>query len=189
MSVLVIDNYDSFTWNLVALLRELGQAVMVFRNDTDLSTLLSLDPSALLISPGPGRPADAGCSEAALSAFAGNIPILGVCLGHQLIGEYFGASLTEAPVPVHGKTAYIQVKTQGLFQGMPNEIEVMRYHSLILDKNSLPDCLELTAQTREGLVMGIHHKTLNLAGVQFHPESIGTPLGAMILQNWINSWS
>jgi anthranilate synthase/aminodeoxychorismate synthase-like glutamine amidotransferase len=191
--IAVIDNYDSFTWNLVDLLRRTQQVVTVFRNDQVTATeLLSLHPKGILISPGPGRPADSGISlEVLRLAVAdqtqlkqGMVPILGICLGHQLIGEYFGMPLLHGRVPVHGKTSPVFHRGEGLLEGLPSPFDAMRYHSLVLDGASLPAELEVTAWTDSGEVMAIRHRSLPITGVQFHPESILTVGGAMILANW-----
>jgi anthranilate synthase/aminodeoxychorismate synthase-like glutamine amidotransferase len=192
--IAVIDNYDSFTWNLVDLLRRTQQVVTVFRNDELTATeLLSLHPKGILISPGPGRPADSGISPEVLRLAVGKpatlkyamIPILGICLGHQLIGEYFGMALLHGRVPVHGKTSAVFHDGEGLMQGLPSPFDAMRYHSLVLDGASVPAELEITAWTDSGEVMAIRHRSLPIAGVQFHPESILTVGGAMILTNWV----
>mgnify|MGYP000995115423 CR=1 FL=1 len=192
--IAVIDNYDSFTWNLVDLLRRTQQVVTVFRNDELTATeLLSLHPKGILISPGPGRPADSGISPEVLRLAVGKqatlkhgiIPILGICLGHQLIGECFGMPLLHGRVPVHGKTSPVFHHGEGLLEGLPSPFDAMRYHSLVLDGVSVPAELEITAWTDSGEVMAIRHRSLPIAGVQFHPESILTVGGAMILTNWV----
>lgn len=192
--IIVIDNYDSFTWNLVDLLRQSHHVVAVFRNDELTATeLMNLHPKGILISPGPGRPADSGISPEVLRLAIGdadskqnlrNVPVLGICLGHQLIGEHFGMPLLHGRVPVHGKTSPVFHRGEGLFEGLPSPFEAMRYHSLVLDGAVVPAELEVTAWTEAGEVMGIRHRNLPIAGVQFHPESILTVGGAMILGNW-----
>jgi anthranilate synthase/aminodeoxychorismate synthase-like glutamine amidotransferase len=184
--ILVLDNFDSFTWNLVALLRELGKEVVVRRNDEPLSALVNLNPASIIISPGPGRPQDAGVSWNLLEAFAGKVPVLGICLGHQLIGEWTGASLNYAIRPMHGHVSIVKLAPSPLFDGLPQSIQVMRYHSLCLEKKNLPRELECIAETEQAEVMAIYHKSLNLAGLQFHPESCLTPDGKQIIQNWLN---
>lgn len=185
--IILIDNYDSFTWNLYALIVASGIPVEVIRNDSKtLDEVIAYRPSALLLSPGPGRPEESGISLSALAHFTGKIPILGVCLGHQLIYTYLGGRVVHAPEPRHGKTSSIRHSGKGLFQDVPNPTEVMRYHSLVADKSTLPDDLEITAETDDGLIMGIQHKFHNLAGIQFHPESILTEWGSHMIQNWIS---
>lgn len=183
--VLLIDNYDSFTWNLYAQLRAQGCRVEVVRHDDTRLPEWSEIPAGLVISPGPGRPVDAGYSEQMVRRYWGKIPILGVCLGHQLIGEMCGARVVHAPVPVHGKVAQVQHTGTGLFAGLPQPMDVMRYHSLVLSAEAFPEELEITAQTPDGLIMGIQHKMYNLAGVQFHPESVLTPAGDALIRNWL----
>jgi anthranilate synthase component II len=189
--VLLIDNYDSFTYNLYQYLGEIldGSAdVRVVRNDRiDLAGIRAISPTHLVLSPGPGRPEDAGILPDAIRAFAGEIPILGICLGHQAIGQVFGGRVVRAPGgPVHGKPSTVHVATGcPLFHGLPPVIEAGRYHSLIVDRESLPDELRLTAETSDGTVMGLAHRDLPVFGVQFHPESILTPHGMRILQNFL----
>jgi anthranilate synthase/aminodeoxychorismate synthase-like glutamine amidotransferase len=187
-SVVVIDNYDSFVYNLVQYLGELGAEPIVVRNDeVDLDGLLALRPAALLVSPGPGRPADAGVSSAAVVAFGGaGIPVLGVCLGHQCIGEVFGGAVVAAPEIMHGKTSAIHHLDVGVFEGLPTPFEATRYHSLVVDATSIPDVLEQTAWTTDGVVMGLRHRTLPIEGVQFHPESILTDVGHELLANFLD---
>ena len=183
--IVVIDNYDSFTWNLVDLLRRGKQVVTVYRNDeTTADDLLALSPKGILLSPGPGRPDESGISLEVLVKAAPTIPILGVCLGHQLIGQYFGMQLKHSPEPVHGKTHPVFHHNQGLFEGMSIPFAAMRYHSLVLSAESIPSDLEVTAWTETGEVMGIRHKNLHVQGIQFHPESILTEGGDLLLQNW-----
>jgi anthranilate synthase/aminodeoxychorismate synthase-like glutamine amidotransferase len=186
--VVLIDNYDSFTWNLYALIAELGVEVRVIRNDSkSLAEIVEMKPTALLLSPGPGRPEDSGVSLMALAHFTGKIPILGVCLGHQLIYTYLGGRVVHAPEARHGKTSYVYHNGNQLFSGIESPTQVMRYHSLIADRVALPDVLDVTAETEDGLIMGIQHKLYNLAGIQFHPESILTQSGSKMIQNWIAS--
>ena len=184
--LLMIDNYDSFTFNLVQYFGELGQEVKVFRNDEiSLDEIEALAPDYLCISPGPCSPKEAGSSSDAILRFAGKIPILGVCLGHQAIGEAFGGHIIRAKTIMHGKTDTIQTKRRGVFQGLPAEFTVTRYHSLAIERSSLPDCLEVTASTADGEIMGVKHKTLAVEGVQFHPESILSEYGHDLLQNFL----
>lgn len=186
--LLMIDNYDSFTYNLVQYFGELGQVVKVFRNDQiTLSEITALAPDHLCISPGPCSPKEAGISMPAILHFAGKIPILGVCLGHQAIGEAFGGKIVRAKHVMHGKTDTIHSKRQGVFQGLPADFIVTRYHSLAIEKESIPDCLEITATTNDGEIMGVKHKTLDVEGVQFHPESILSEYGHELLANFLKS--
>jgi anthranilate synthase/aminodeoxychorismate synthase-like glutamine amidotransferase len=184
--VLLIDNYDSFTYNLVQELGELGADPVVFRNDAiDLATIRSSAPDALLLSPGPGRPEGAGITCDVISEFTGEIPILGVCLGHQAIGAVFGASIVHAPTLMHGKISEIHHNGQGVFTGLPNPFVATRYHSLTIDPNNVPDCLDVTATTSDGVIMGVAHKEFAIEGVQFHPESILTVEGPNMLRNFL----
>lgn len=188
MSVLVIDNYDSFTYNLVQYLGELKQDVIVFRNDKiTLTEITKLKPTHIVISPGPGRPEDAGISNDLIKEFSGKIPILGVCLGHQCIGEVFGGKIVNAPVLMHGKTSEIFHEGNSIFKEIPNPFTATRYHSLIVDLQSLKNTpLKITSKTKDNLVMSIEHSEYkNLIGVQFHPESILTQYGHKILQNFL----
>ena len=186
--VLVIDNYDSFVYNLVQYLGELGAEPIVVRNDEfDLAGLQAFDPDLLLVSPGPGRPEDAGVSarrRSSTSARTG-VPVLGVCLGHQCIGQIFGGAVVAAPEIMHGKTSMIHHQSDGVFAGLENPFEATRYHSLVVDPASVPDVLEVTAQTADGVVMGLRHRTLPIEGVQFHPESILTTSGHHLLGNFL----
>jgi anthranilate synthase/aminodeoxychorismate synthase-like glutamine amidotransferase len=183
----LIDNYDSFTYNLVQYFGELGAEPRVFRNDTvGLAELEALDPSHLVISPGPGRPADGGISNAALGHFAGRVPILGVCLGHQCLGAVYGGSVERAPRLMHGKTSPIYHDGTGLFANVPAPFAATRYHSLIVTE-PLPACLAVTAFTREGEIMGLRHRDHPTFGVQFHPEAILTEHGHDILRNFLNT--
>ena len=187
--ILMIDNYDSFTYNLVQYLREMAADVQVFRNDaTTIPEIERLAPSAIVISPGPGRPEDAGISCDVLRAFAGKIPILGVCLGHQAIGLVYGGNVVHAKQLMHGKTSEIACDGKGIFKGLDSRpFKAMRYHSLAVDKDTLPDCLEISATTDDGEIMGLRHKTLPVEGIQFHPESIMTPVGKRILRNFLKN--
>jgi len=186
--ILVIDNYDSFTYNLVQALGDLGAEIEVRRNDAvDAPAARALRPAGIVMSPGPGRPEDAGCCREVVDVLAGEIPILGVCLGHQVIAETLGGVVTRAPEVVHGKTASIEHDGAGLFEGLPQPLEVARYHSLVVQRDSLPDGLEITATTADGLIMGVRHKEWPLYGVQFHPESIATPDGPAMLRNFLVS--
>ena len=185
--LLVIDNYDSFTYNLVQYLGELGATLGVHRNDRiTLAELTRLDPTAIVISPGPGTPAQAGISNAVIRACADRLPILGVCLGHQCIGEVFGGVVERAPVPVHGKTCLVRHDGRGVFAGLPDPFEATRYHSLVVRRTGLPDCLEVSAWTEDGLIMGLRHREAPVEGVQFHPESILTVAGKALLQNFLS---
>ncbi len=184
--VLLIDNYDSFVYNIVQELGELGAEPVVRRNDAiDLAGIRNLKPDAIVISPGPGRPEGAGISLDVVDAFAGTIPILGVCLGHQCIGQAFGGSIVLAPELMHGKTSEILHCGTGIFSGLPQPFVATRYHSLVVDPESVPEVLEVTATTRDGVVMGIRHRELPVEGVQFHPESVLTPTGPTLLENFL----
>ncbi|MGB4468528.1 MAG: aminodeoxychorismate/anthranilate synthase component II [Azovibrio sp.] len=188
--LLMIDNYDSFTYNLVQYFGELGQEVRVYRNDAiTLDGIAALDPRYLVISPGPATPAQAGISLAAIRAFAGRIPILGVCLGHQAIGEAFGGRIVHARQLMHGKVSPVHHKDRGVFKGLPNPLTCTRYHSLAIERESCPDCLEITAWTEDGEIMGVRHKTLAVEGVQFHPESILTERGHALLANFLEEFA
>ncbi len=184
--LLMIDNYDSFTYNLVQYLGELGEEIEVFRNDKiSIGEIEKLNPEVLVISPGPGTPQDAGISLEVIQHFTGKIPILGVCLGHQCIGESFGGRIVSAPTLMHGKTSLIHHTGEGLYKDIPNPFEATRYHSLIIDRDSLPECLEINAWTAEQEIMGVRHKEEPLFGVQFHPESILTKKGKVLLNNFL----
>jgi len=184
--LLVIDNYDSFTYNLVQYLGELGQQVRVARNnEVSVDDVASMCPEAIVISPGPCTPNEAGISLEVISRLAGKIPILGVCLGHQAIGQAFGGKVIRAKEVVHGKTSRVFHDDKGLFAGLPNPFEATRYHSLIVERSSLPDCLEITAKTWDEEIMGLRHKTMPVEGVQFHPESFLTKVGKDLLRNFL----
>ena len=185
--ILMLDNYDSFTYNLVQYLREMAAEVQVFRNDAiTVEGIRALAPTALVVSPGPGRPEDAGISCEAIRAFAGQIPILGVCLGHQAIGLTYGAKIVHAQRLMHGKTSDVTCDGEGVFKGLGGRpFKAMRYHSLAIERASLPECLVVTATAEDGEIMGIRHKELPIEGIQFHPESIMTPVGKRILRNFI----
>jgi anthranilate synthase/aminodeoxychorismate synthase-like glutamine amidotransferase len=186
--VLVIDNYDSFVYNLVQELGELGAEPFVHRNDTiDIEGIRAASPDAILISPGPGRPEDAGISMAVVAELAGEYPILGVCLGHQVIGQVYGGEIVSAPTLMHGKTSSVHHDGRALFAGLPEPFVATRYHSLVVEPGSVPDVLEVTATTSEGVIMGLRHRTLPVEGVQFHPESLLTPSGPALLSNFLAS--
>jgi anthranilate synthase/aminodeoxychorismate synthase-like glutamine amidotransferase len=186
--VLVIDNYDSFVYNLVQYLGELGAEPLVYRHDeATLEQMVALDPAAVLVSPGPGRPEDAGVSNEAIATFGERgVPVLGVCLGHQCIGQLYGGRVVRADQVMHGKTSSIRHQGQGLFEGLPSPLEATRYHSLIVERSSVPDVLEVTAETEDGVVMGLRHRELPVEGVQFLPESILTEGGHKLLQNFLS---
>lgn len=184
--LLVIDNYDSFTFNLVQYFGQLGVSMRVFRNDElTPAQAEALNPDQVLISPGPCTPSDAGVSLEIIKTFAGKKPVLGVCLGHQSIGQIFGGNVIRAPRQMHGKLSPIKHRDKGVFKGLPSPFTATRYHSLLVERSSLPDCLEITAETEEGEIMGLQHKQFAVHGVQFHPESIATQGGMKILQNFL----
>ncbi len=189
--LLMIDNYDSFTYNVVQYLAELGADVQVHRNDEiTIEQIEALNPERLVISPGPCTPNEAGISMAAIRHFAGKVPILGICLGHQAIGQVYGGDVIRAGRVMHGKVSPVFHKDIGVFRGLSNPLQATRYHSLVIDKATLPDCLEVTAWTRNDdgsieEIMGVRHKTLPIEGVQFHPESIMTEYGHQLLRNWM----
>ncbi len=187
MRILIIDNYDSFTYNLVQYLGELGAELEVVRNDAKgVDDLVALRPAGLVISPGPGTPQDAGVSLEAVKAFGeAGIPVFGVCLGHQSIGEAFGARIVRAANIMHGKTSDIDHDGKGVFSGLPQPFEATRYHSLVVERDSVPACLEVTAHTSDGEIMGLRHRELPIEGVQFHPESILTGVGKALLENFL----
>ncbi|MDH4321187.1 MAG: aminodeoxychorismate/anthranilate synthase component II [Desulfobulbaceae bacterium] len=185
--LVVIDNYDSFTYNIVQTLGGLGAEMRVFRNDeVTVEYIAGLQPDRLLVSPGPCTPAKAGISIAAIRYFAGKIPILGVCLGHQSLGEAFGGKTVRAGRLMHGKTSPVHHDGRGVFTGLPSPFDAMRYHSLVVSDEGLPECLEVSARTDQGELMGLRHRTLPVEGVQFHPESIMTPDGVALLRNFID---
>lgn len=186
--ILVIDNYDSFTYNLVQYLGELGADLVVYRNDQiSLEEIDDMAPEKIVISPGPCTPNEAGISVALVQHFAGEIPILGVCLGHQSIGQAFGGKIVGAPTIMHGKVSEINHSGQSIFEGLPEPFIATRYHSLIVEKDSLPNCLEITAETDDGVIMGLRHRDMAVDGVQFHPESILTGEGKNLLQNFLDA--
>jgi anthranilate synthase/aminodeoxychorismate synthase-like glutamine amidotransferase len=185
--VLLIDNYDSFVYNLVQELGEIGADPVVYRNDAiDVDRIRDERPDAIVISPGPGRPSDAGISLAVVEQLSGEIPILGVCLGHQCIGQAFGGTIGPAPVLMHGKTSEVSHDGRGLFRDLPNPFVATRYHSLVVDRATMPDVLEITATDNAGVVMGFRHRELPVEGVQFHPESVLTTCGPRLLQNFLS---
>lgn len=184
--ILVVDNYDSFTYNLVQYLGELGAKLLVKRNDKiSLTEIKDMNPDGVVISPGPGRPENAGISVSLIAEYAGCMPILGVCLGHQAIGQAFGGKIVSAPVLMHGKTSLIQHDGQGIFATLPNPFSATRYHSLIVERKSLPEALIVTAETEDRIIMGLRHKVKPVFGVQFHPESILTEVGKKLLDNFL----
>ena len=186
--VFLVDNYDSFTYNIAQELGELGADVEVARNDAfTLDELAALRPDGIVISPGPGPPAEAGLSNAVIRRFGGQIPLLGVCLGHQCIGEVYGGQVVRAPELVHGKTSLIHHDDRGVFTGLPQPFDATRYHSLVVAADSVPDSLEVTARTANGLIMGLRHRKWTVEGVQFHPESILTTAGVDLLANFLAS--
>ena len=186
--ILLLDNYDSFTYNVYQLLSELGATVKVVRNDK-----ISIDAvknySAVIISPGPGVPGDAGISEEIILKLSGELPILGICLGHQAIGEVFGGKIIRAKEIVHGKTSKLKHNGRGIYRGLEQGVEVGRYHSLIIERETLPDCLEVTSELDDGTIMGVRHKIFNVEGIQFHPESILTPSGKIMMKNFLGGLS
>jgi anthranilate synthase component II len=185
--ILLIDNYDSFTYNLVHYLGELGAAVDVVRNDAlSVEAAIARQPAAIVLSPGPCTPNEAGICLPLITAVAGRIPLLGVCLGHQSIGQAFGGVVIRADKVMHGKVSAIHHDGSGIFSGLPDPFEATRYHSLIVERDTLPDCLRVTAQTADGLIMGLAHRTLPIHGVQFHPESIATQHGHALLGNFLH---
>lgn len=185
--LLMIDNYDSFTYNLVQYFGELGEDVRVYRNDAiTLDEISALKPTRIVVSPGPCSPNEAGISVPAIREFSGKIPLLGVCLGHQSIGAAFGGDIIHAKQLMHGKTSPVHHADVGVFRGLPNPLTVTRYHSLAIRRETLPDCLEITAWTEDGEIMGVRHKTLMVEGVQFHPESVLTECGHAMLKNFLD---
>jgi anthranilate synthase component II len=186
--LLMIDNYDSFTYNLVQYFGELGEDVRTVRNDAlTLADIESLAPDRIVVSPGPCTPTEAGVSLEAIRRFAGRIPILGVCLGHQAIGQAFGGRVVRAGKVMHGKTDRIRTDGTGVFVGLPDSFEIARYHSLVVERESLPECLEVTAWSTDGEIMGLRHRTLPVEGVQFHPESIASEHGHAMLRNFLGA--
>jgi len=185
--ILMIDNYDSFTYNLVQYIEEIGEPVNVVRNDViDVAAMEAMKPEAIVISPGPGGPDNAGVSLAAIAHFSGKLPLLGVCLGHQTIAQAFGAAIIGAQQLMHGKTSQIESDGRGVFKGVTKPFQAMRYHSLVVDRSSLPDCLEVTATSEDGEIMGLRHRQHPTEGIQFHPESIMTTIGKRLLRNFVN---
>ena len=188
MKLLLVDNFDSFVYNLAQAFGSLGAEPVVVRNDAVVEDLVAEEPDAVVISPGPGSPSEAGVSISAIEAFAGKVPVLGVCLGHQCIGAAFGGVVGRAPVgPMHGKTSPIEHDGSGVFAGLPSPFEATRYHSLSIDDDGWPDALEVTARSSDGVVMGVRHRELAIEGVQFHPESILTAEGPALLANFVAS--
>ncbi|HSO20836.1 MAG TPA: aminodeoxychorismate/anthranilate synthase component II [Desulfosarcina sp.] len=184
--ILMIDNYDSFTYNLVQYLKQIGEAVVVRRNDAlDTHAIEAMAPRAIVISPGPGNPGTAGISVDAVKRFSGSVPILGVCLGHQSIAHAFGGRVVAARRLMHGKTSAVTADGQGVFTGIRQPFQAMRYHSLAVEKETLPDCLEVSATAEDGEIMGIRHRRHLTEGIQFHPESIMTPVGKRLLRNFL----
>jgi len=186
--LVMIDNYDSFTYNLVQYLGELGEEVHTFRNDAiNIEEIKDLQPDRIMLSPGPCTPNEAGISLSVIEEFKGVVPLMGVCLGHQSIGQAFGGKVVHAKQIMHGKTSKVHHKGEGVFKGLNNPFTVTRYHSLVVERESLPDCLEITAWTDDGEIMGLRHMQLNIEGVQFHPESILTEHGHDLLKNFLTS--
>ena len=184
--LLMIDNYDSFTYNLVQYLGELGEDVRVFRNDEiAVEEVERMNPARIVLSPGPCTPTEAGITLALIKELSGRIPILGVCLGHQAIGQAFGGRVVRARQVMHGKTSRIEHAGQGVFRGLPAGFVATRYHSLVIERETIPDCLEITARSEDGEIMGVRHKTLEVEGVQFHPEAILTEHGHQLLKNFL----
>ncbi len=186
MKVLIIDNYDSFTFNLVQLIGKFTDDIIVKRNDKiTLEEIREINPDKILISPGPGVPKDSGISLDIIKSLGQNIPVLGVCLGHQAIGEIFGAKVVNAPILMHGKSSGVKHSGKGIFKEIKQNFDAGRYHSLIIDPDSVPDVLEITSKTDDNIIMGIKHKQFPIEGIQFHPESILTPEGEKIIKNWL----
>ena len=184
--LLILDNYDSFTYNVFQLLSELGAEVEVIRNDqTTVEDIRAKKYDAIVLSPGPGIPSDAGITEQVIRELGGEVPILGICLGHQAIGEVFGGKVVRAGEIVHGKTSPLRHNGKGLYEGIPQNVPIGRYHSLIIDRATLPDCLEVTSDLADGTIMGVRHKAKNSEGIQFHPESILTPDGKKMMENFL----
>ena len=188
--ILLLDNYDSFTYNVYQLLSELGAAVEVVRNDKiSVEEIRAKNFAAIIISPGPGEPKDAGITEKLIDELKGELPILGICLGHQAIGEVFGGKIIRAKEVVHGKTSKIIHNGAGLYKNLNQGVEVGRYHSLIIERETLPDCLEITSELADGTIMGVKHKNFDVEGIQFHPESILTPSGRIMMKNFLGRLS
>ena len=184
--LLILDNYDSFTYNVFQLLSGLGTEVEVIRNDqTTVEDIRAKKYDAIVLSPGPGIPSDAGITEQVIRELGGEVPILGICLGHQAIGEVFGGKVVRAGEIVHGKTSPLRHNGKGLYEGIPQNVPIGRYHSLIIDRATLPDCLEVTSDLADGTIMGVRHKAKNIEGIQFHPESILTPDGKKMMENFL----
>ncbi|MBO6575424.1 MAG: aminodeoxychorismate/anthranilate synthase component II [Rhodothermales bacterium] len=184
--ILVIDNYDSFTYNLVHMVAGAGEEVHVVRNDRiDIDQIRELAPDGILISPGPGRPEDAGVTTDVIRAMGSEIPILGVCLGHQAIGQVYGGSVVHAPSLMHGKTSPVTHDDRGVFEGVQQDFTATRYHSLVVSRESVPECLEVTAWTADGVIMGLRHRDHPVEGIQFHPESFVTTAGGQLIENWL----
>lgn len=184
--ILMIDNYDSFTWNLVQAFRALGADMQVVRNDAiDIEGIKALNPEAIVLSPGPSCPDNAGITLAAIKEFAGKLPMLGVCLGHQSIAQAFGGKIIHAKKLMHGKVSHLKHDGKGIFEGISQGFEAMRYHSLAVERETLPECFEISAEAEDGEIMGLRHKTLPIESMQYHPESIGTPEGVNQLQNFL----
>ena len=184
--IVVIDSYDSFVYNIVQYLGELGAEPVVVRNDAKtVAEVEALSPDGILLSPGPGRPEDAGIICEAITSFAGKVPVFGVCLGHQAIGHVYGGSVVRAPELMHGKTSFISHRDTGVFSGVVNPVEATRYHSLVVEREGLPACLEVTAETADGMIMGLRHRDFDVEGVQFHPESVLTSAGHQMLANFL----
>jgi len=185
--IVMIDNYDSFTYNLVQYLGEMGEDLRVFRNDEiTVEEVAALEPDHVIVSPGPCTPNEAGISVPLIRELAGKVPILGVCLGHQSIGQAFGGEIVRAERLMHGKTSPVFHQSQGVFEGLPSPFEATRYHSLLIRRETLPDCLEITAETEQGEIMGVRHRELPVEGVQFHPESVLTEHGKELLRNFVH---
>jgi anthranilate synthase component 2 len=189
LRVLLIDNFDSFVFNLAQYLGALGAEPVVLRNDASLQDLADVEPDAVVISPGPGRPEDAGCCVEAIRTLAGRVPLLGVCLGHQAIGVAYGGRVVRAEGVMHGKTSLVNHNSAGVFEGLPNPFLATRYHSLVIEPGSVPKTLEVTASTDEGVIMGIRHRDLAVEGVQFHPESVMTAEGLTLMKNFLREAS
>lgn len=186
--ILIIDNYDSFTYNVYQYVASLGYEVEVVRNDKiTVDEIEEKKYSGIIISPGPGTPDDAGISKAVIAKFAGQTPILGICLGHQAIGEVFGAMVVRAPKPIHGKVSFVYHEGTGIYQGLTQPFTAGRYHSLLVAEESVPDCLVITARTEDGLIMGLRHREYSVEGVQFHPESVLTPEGMKLLERFLEN--